>query len=465
MSVILVSLVAAAIQMALLLLTARIVGIENYSRFSLIISISVFLSAGVSEWLRMIVARHGGSRRRRFREAVLRHARTWIIAMSIGVTLLGLVVAAIILLTGNRDAAEFAAATGITAGGMMVSDMSSAFLRYGAKKQWHYNAYTTARVSLMGGASLIAALLGANGPMVAIAFGIAGMIIGGYFVAVAWPQSGPGRPGLLIRLSGQGWSLATGSIGTNLALMLARVTLGIALPSRVTGSTLLSIDLFSRGGNVLGTALCNWGNRVLLDGAHHYGRTGAYGAFKRFSAVFVSIWFSVVLLGICVCLVIPIFTLHVTQIRLHVALSLPTLAAIALLYLRIFLFDCLLSALNRHREIALIASLTTVFAGIAALLAFVVHNQVAASLMFPGSAAVLTLIYAIRNFPDFAAATDRQALRFALEKIVLLIAAFAAVAVSPRPVILGIVIALILALDARQARLLLATLRPRRERL
>jgi len=462
MIVIVISLISAAIQMALLLLTAKVIGVEQYTRFSLIVAISVFLSAAVSEWLRMIVARHAGSRRRRFRAAMLRRARGVTFFMSASLLVLGLSGGAVIDLFGPAAAAQFVAAIGVTASGMMLSDMSSVLLRYGIAQQWHYNAYTVGRVTLGGGASLIAALIGANGPVVAAAFGLSGIIIGGSYAALLWPRDGAIRPRLLRRLSFQGWSLATGSIGTNLALTLARLTLGIGLPSRIAGSSLLSIDLFSRGANVLGTALCNWGNRGLMDSAHRHGRAGAQSSFKRFSAVFLSVWFSIGLLGMAACLIIPLFTLHVRQVGLHIGLTLPTLCAIALLFMRIFLFDCLLSAVNKHREIALVATATAILSAIAALVAYMLHNEYAASTLFPGFVVALTLFYAVRNFQEFAVAVDRQALRFAGEKIVLLIVLAVAIAVHPAAILLIVLIGLNLALDARQALRLWTVFRPRR---
>ncbi|MDR3429237.1 hypothetical protein, partial [Silvimonas sp.] len=150
------------------------------------------------------------------------------------------------------------------------------------------------------------------------------------------------------------------------------------------------------------------------------------------------------------------------QIGLHIRMTLPTLAAIALLYLRIYLFDCLLAAVNKHREVALIATLTTTFAGVAALAAFWAHDQLVASLLFPAAAAVLTLFYAIRNFEEFAAAVDRQASRFALEKAALIAILLILIDLDRQIAILGGVLVLMVALDARQALLLLSTFRRRK---
>lgn len=459
MIVIFISLVAAAFQMGLLLLTAKVVGIEGYSRFSLIIAVASFSSAVVSEWLRMIVARHGGSRNLRFRAAMLNHARTSIIALSAGSTVLGLLIAGAIVLTGHRDAAAFAAATGIVAGGLMLSDMSAAFLRYGVRTQYHYNIYTMIRVTLMGGAALIAALAGASGPVVAATFGAAGMVAGGAYTILVWPSSQAARPGLLVRLSGQGWSLATGSIGANLAMTLARVTLGVALPGKIVGSALLSIDLFARAGNVLGGALCTWGNRVLLDGWHHHGHDGAQAAFRKFSGVFLTVWYSVALAGLAMCLVIPIFTLHVTQVNTHIAVTLPTLIAVAFLCTRIFLFDCLLGAINRHREIALVSTLTTIMVALASLIAYLAHSEWAAASLFPATITALSIIYAIRNRAEFVPAIDMRAARFVVIKAVL--AAAGIVAFELRPLMLVPVVAVVMAVDARQLfKLFVAIRRP-----
>ncbi len=460
MIVIVISLIAAAIQMVLLLLTAKVIGVEHYARFSLILASAMLASAGLSEWLRLIVTRHGGSRRKRFRAALLLHARRWVVSLALGVIALGLVGAALLWVSGDRRAAGFAASMGVVAGGTMLSDMVAAFLRYVAREQWHYNVYSLIRVTLMGGASLAAALLGGDGPLVAGAFGIAGMVVGGGYVAFGWPVSGRGRAGLMRRLSGQGWSLATGSIGTNLALTLARITLGLALPARISGSALLSIDLFARGGNVLCGALCGWGNRILLDGVHDQGKTGAGRAFRWFSGVFLSVWFAAGLIGLGLCLVIPIRTLPGTQIGPHIAVTLPTLAAIMLLFARIFLFDCLLGALNRHREIALIGSLTVASAAAGSVIAWALRDPVIAAWMFPATVCVLLMVYIVRNRSEFRPAVDTAAMRFALAKLALAGGAIAAYA-AHSPIVIAVVAAMV-GLDIRQACAIIGTGKARR---
>lgn len=461
MIVVVVSLGAAAVQMAMLLLTAHVLGVGQYTRFSLIVAIALVLSSVTSEWLRLIVARHGGSRRRRFRGAVLRDARRITFALSSGLILLGLLSSAGTAATGHPDFAQLVAATAVSAAGMMVSDMASVALRYGAVQQWQYNLYTAVRVTMMGSAALVAAIGGGNGAAAAGAFGLAGILVGGCYGLLLSPQGGVSRPGLVRRLSPQGWSLATGSIGTNLALTMARLAIGVGLHGAIAGSVLLAIDLFSRGANVFGTALCTWGNRELLDGLHRDGPAGAMRAFRRFSAVFLSGWFSIALLGMAACVIIPIYTLHVTRIAQHTAATLPTLAAIALLFLRIFLFDCLLAALNKHREIALISSLTAGLAALCAAVSVLTHNLALAILLFPAAVAVLSAIYAFRNFLVFAAAIDRQAVRFALGTIMVLGVSAAAASLYPHAITLGLIATLMLTLDARQAQQLLKRL-PRR---
>lgn len=458
MVVIVISLIAAAIQMGLLLLTARVVGVDEYARFSLIIAVAAFLSAVLSEWLRMIVAYHAGSRRVRLRNAVLRQVRSWIIALSASATLLGLMAAAIAWSINYPDAAWFVAATGIAAAGMMLSDMSAAFLRFGAQTRWHYNAYTMVRVTMMGGAALVMAVIGASGPAVAATFGVAGMAIGGIYVATAWPGIGPARPRLLVRLAGQGWSLATGSIGTNLALTLARTTLGVALPGRLAGGALLSIDLFARGGNVLGSSLCTWGFRVLMDGLHHDGKIGAQRSFRIFSGVFLSIWYSIALIGLMACLVIPVYTLHLTQIGLHFAVTLPTLIAIALLFNRVLLFDSLLAALSLHREVALTASLTAVLAGIDSAIAPLVHNAVVAACLFPLTTLALSVFYLARNGAEIRPAVDMPAVRFGIIKMALFGAAVAAYETRPILLLIG---AMMILVDLRRMVALFAAYRHR----
>lgn len=446
--VIVVSLVAAAIQMGLLLLTARVIGVAQYSQFSLIVSVAVFLSAFAADWLRMIVARHGGSRRLRFRAAILSDARA--ISLGIAFVLLAIAgaVAGMLVLLASAHAATFAAAIGIAGAGMALADMAATYLRYASREQWRYNVFMIVRVSLMGGAPLAAALAGAGGAQVGMAFGLSGIACGGSFVLLLWPGGLALNGRLLLRLAGQGWSLATGSIGTNIAMTLARVTLGIAMPGRASGGALLAIDLFSRGANVLGIALCNWGNRALLEAAHRRGNAGAIAAFGRFSAIFMAAWFSCALIGLVMCLAIPVFTLHLDNVGAYVTVALPTCVAIAVLYMRIFLFDCLLASLNRHREIALIASLTTVVALVGVAVAWAIRMPVLGASLFPIAVGLVSAVYVWRNWAIFRAATDRDALRFVIIKTAAVAVGGQLVLWRPQPGLVVGVVALLLIVDA-----------------
>lgn len=395
MTVILISLLAAAIQMVLLLVTARILGAAEYSGFSLIMTVAIFLSACCSEWLRMILARQGSSLRHRMRTALLGGLRVWTVRLALSL-LIGLAPIAILAeAIASKSIALAIVATSLVGTGTMLSDMAATFLRFTSSRQ-AYNCFVLLRVSLMGGASVAAAALGGNGSQTATAFGAAALLCGGGFIALFWTRSLP-RKGLIIRLGPMGWSLASGSLGTNISLMLSRLALGIALPANISGGVFLAIDLATRGINVLGVAINTWGNRLIINASHYEGIAGAKRTFLPVSAVFITIWFSVALAGVALCVAIPLITLTFNEVDLYLMATVSTVFSILLLFLRTFLFDAYLSAIGRHREVAHVGVSTVFLTAIGALFAAFVPTPAIGMLAFPAAVVLSYIAYFKRN--------------------------------------------------------------------
>lgn len=413
MIVIFISLIAAAIQMALLLVTARILGSASYSSYSLIVAVATFVAACCGEWLRMLVARQGGSLRRRLRTALLGGLRAW----SLGIALSLLVAAALAMMIADaasgRPLALAIAATGVVAAGAMLSDMAATFLRFTSTPA-AYNRFALIRVAMMGGASVAAALAGADGAGTAMSFGAAGLACGGGFVLAFWPRSAA-RKGLVKQLAPIGWSLASGSLGTNIAMTVSRLALGIALPATVSGGVLLAIDLATRGTNVLGAAINTWGNRLVINAAHRNGAVGARREFGPVSAVFLTLWFSVTMFGLLVCTGIPLLTLHISTPELYLAGTVPTLLALFCLLLRTFLFDAYLSAIEQHREVALAGVTTVIFVATGALAVPLLRAPAAGMAAFPAAIALSLALYLVRNGRALWQAVDRRAVAFGVQ--------------------------------------------------
>lgn len=428
MIVILVSLLAAAIQMALLLLTARILGSGAYAQFSMIIAAAVFVAAAVGEWLRMVVARQGGTLRLRMRAALLSAVRRWVLALAGTLILCGSAAAMLAASLPAMSGGNVVAAAALAAAGNMLSDMASTHIRFTSTRA-AYNRYALVRSSVVGGAAVLAALGGATGEQAAIAFGVAGCFCGGGYVLLLWRDTRAARSSLLIRFAPVGWSMASASISTTFALTASRLALGITLPVSVSSGTLLAIDLASRGTNVLAVAISTWGNRLIYSGAHEDGDRGAQEAFRKVSAVFISIWFSVALFGLLACVAIPLVTLHVAQREVYFAATSVTLTAIHILLLRAMLFDAFMAALHRQRDVAMAALASAVVAALGAGLAFVWRVPEAGVAVLPVSVILSLTVYLTSNGREFLKAVDRPAAAFALIKTVV-VAAIAGLAVA-----------------------------------
>jgi len=446
MIVIFISLVAATIQMTLLLVTARILGSGSYSSYSLIVAVATFVAACCGEWLRMLVARQGGSLRRRLRTALLGGLRAW----SLGIAFLLLVAAVLAMMiadaTSGRAMAIAIAATGLVAAGAMLSDMAATFLRFTSTPA-AYNRFVLIRVALMGGSSVGAALAGADGAGTAMSFGTAGLACGGVFVLAFWPRSAA-RKGLVKQLAPIGWSLASGSLGTNIAMTVSRLALGIALPAAVSGGVLLAIDLATRGTNVLGAAINTWGNRLIINAAHRNGAVGARREFGPVSAVFLTLWFSVTMFGLLVCTGIPLVTLHVSAPELYLAGTVPTLLALFCLLLRTFLCDAYLSAIEQHREVALAGVTTVIFVAIGALVVPFLRTPFAGMAAFPAAIALSLGFYLIRNGAVLWQAMDRRAMAFGVEVTVTVAIGSTLAGLSRSWLVAGAVVLVIATLDA-----------------
>jgi O-antigen/teichoic acid export membrane protein len=438
-----VSLLAAAIQMALLLLTARVLGAADYGLFSLIVAVAVFLAALAGEWLRMILARHGGSLRLRVRGSLLHAIRTWSVRLAGALLVAAIVAAAATDALYGPAAALWVLAGGACAAGNLLTDLTSTFLRF-TSTQRAYSRFALIRSGVVGGASLLAALLGASGPAAALVFGGAGIVCGGGGMVAFWSRAGASRGGLLRRMAPVGWSLATGSISTNIALTLSRLGLTAALPEAAVGGVFLAIDLAVRGTNVLGAAISTWGSKLVFSGSHRDADRGARTEFTGVSAVFLTIWFSVAALGVVTCFAIPLIMLGIDADAGYLAATVTSLAAIYVLALRNFLFDPYLSALNRQREIALAASLTAVLAIVGALLAFLIRTPLAGIAALPVAVGVSTVVYAVRNARVIWDGLDRRAVFFAVQMLAAL-TVIAALAVFGAPAALigggGLVVA------------------------
>lgn len=415
MIVILVSLVAAAVQMGLLLLTARILGSGAYAQFSMIIAAAVFLSAAVGEWLRMVVARQGGTLRLRIRGALLAAVRRWTLTLAGALAAVGMALKGLDLVIPGIPGSGFLLAATLAASGNMLSDMAATHLRFTSTRA-AYNRYALARSAVVGCAAVLAACAGATGAEAAIAFGVAGCLCGGGYVGLLWRDTAPARSSLLVRFAPVGWSMASASIGTTFALTASRLAIGIALPASVSAGTLLAIDLASRGTNVLATAMSTWGNRLIYSGAHEDGDRGARAAFTSVSAVFISIWFSVAIIGLLACVAIPLVTLHVAQRDLYFVATAATLSAILLLLLRAMLFDAFLAALHRQRDVALAALTSAIVAAIGAGLAFIWPVPELGIAVLPMAVLFSFAFYLTRSGAELWIAIDHRSVRFALAK-------------------------------------------------
>lgn len=460
MIVIVISLIAAAIQMGLLLVTARVLGTGAYSSFSLIVAVATFLAACCGEWLRMLLARHGGSLRRRMGAALLGGLRLWCLRLAQTLLLVTVLATMIAQATSGAALALAAAATGIVAAGAMASDMAATFLRFTSTRQ-AYNRFVLIRVGLMGGSSVAAALAGANGAEAAIAFGVAGLACGGGFVLLLWPR-GTFRKGLILRLAPIGWSLASGSLGTNIAMTVSRLALGLALPATVSGGVLLAIDLATRGTNVMGAAINTWGNRLVINAAHSGGFAGAQREFAPVSAVFLTLWFSVTMSGLMVCAAIPLVTLRIDDPALYLAGTLPTLLAIFCLLLRTFLFDAYLSAIEHHREVALAGATTVILVAIGALSVPLLRMPIVGMAAFPAAIALSLAIYFVRNWATLWQAIDRRAIAFAMETTFAIAVGGVLAALTRSWLVVGLAGLGVAALDAWRLWQLYGRLAPRR---
>lgn len=423
MIVIFVSLLAAAIQMALLLVTARILGAGSYSQFSLIIAVAVFLSAFACEWLRMTLARQGGSLRMRFRSVLLTTIRRWTLALAATLAAGAALAAALCEYTVSPAYGVFLLAIGVTAAGNVLSDMSATYLRFTSTRQ-AYSRFALVRVGFTGTAVVIAAFAGFSGPQAALAFGAAGVLFGGGFVLLFWPAGSRRRTGVLRQLAPAGWSMASGAIGTSIALTVSRLALGATLPPSVSGGAFLAIDLATRGTSVLGTALSTWGTQLLFNGAHDAGEEGARDVFGRVSAVFLTIWFSIATFGVMLCVLVPLVTLRLPITPLYLVASGAALVGIFLLPIRAYLADAYLMAIDRHFEVPRAAMTCAALSVGSALAAFAAHSMEIAMFGLPVAVAVSLTVYGMRNWRALSAGVDHQAALFAAIKMGL-VAAFA----------------------------------------
>ncbi|WP_181708665.1 hypothetical protein [Chthonobacter rhizosphaerae] len=442
---------AAAIQMVLLLVAANLLGVEEYAKFSLSLAIGIFAAALISEWLRMVLARHAGMRRRRFRRAFLsavRMATLWTTAAALTLAVLA---ATVFVCLHDPNTAMFVLASGVVCSGCIILDMASTHVRF-TGSQRKYSRFVLLKVIATGATAVSTTILANDGLITAIAFGASSAVYGLVYFRTKWPKDSPFEIAVLKKLAGEGWSLASSSITTGISLTTARLALGSSIEAETAGAIFLAVDLAVRGLNVLGSTLNTWGARLIYDGSHMHGGDGAVEAFGVVSAVFQSIWFSLGLYGVVLSLVLTRLIFVVRAEGDFIVPAIPVLIAVFIHFLRVYLYDVYLSSIRRSSEIAVSSALMALITAVIVATGAARTFQVVAIVLLPCAVFASLTIYGLRNMKVILTAVDVRSSIFSLSKLVTATLGLAIWTTNAGIVYYIVVLILAALLDASQLR-------------
>jgi hypothetical protein len=393
------SLVFSGLQIVVLLGLVKILGVIEYSSFSLYFSIATFISALMSEWARMIVVRFSDVRGQRTRLMVLRTSLVWIVGTAIVVLSAGVAGAAATWSGMIPIPASEIFAIGVLGASGIIGDCCAAFARFNLAAK-RYISFLALRMATSGAAAASAAWITRSAAWTAIAFGGGVMIASILLVIPYWYRlSRTNDHRRFRRFLPVGAAMATSAIATNGVFALARIALRGAIPANFAGSLFLAMDLATRGVVVLGIALNTFSAKAVYRASHSRDEAELVRQASRASTLFSVVWLAAGVTGSGVALAVPQVFAHGDAYGPYGTVAVTNILAILLFSGRIFNLDLILNAARFYRVVVIASVLSLATLCIAALKVAVLALPLAivASISFE-----LVMVFHSRYFPAMA---------------------------------------------------------------